>query len=170
MFRKANINDVDDIMQIIDDAKISLKNMNIDQWQNGYPDCITIKEDILKSISYVFCDSSDKKNAIASVSFDGESTYDNIYNGQWLSTEKFLVIHRFATKNDVKRNGIASTMMNYIKELAQLNNVKSIKIDTHKNNIPMRKFLEKNDFKYCGIILLNDGNERAAYEFLKIDK
>lgn len=170
MFRKAKINDIDDIMQIINDAKISLKNIDVDQWQNGYPNYATIKDDILKSISYVLCDNSDKKNGIASISFDGESTYDNIYNGKWLSEEKFLVVHRFATKNAVKRNGIASEMMNSIKEIAQANNIKSIKIDTHKDNIPMRNFLKKNDFKYCGNILLADGNKRVAYEFLNVDK
>ena len=40
----------------------------------------------------------------------------------------------------------------------------SIKIDTHKDNISMQKLLEKNDFKYCGIIYLEDGSQRIAFE------
>ena len=42
----------------------------------------------------------------------------------------------------------------------------SIKIDTHKENFVMRGLLEKNGFEYCGIILLEDGAERVAYEKL----
>ena len=44
--------------------------------------------------------------------------------------------------------------------------MKSIKVDTHKDNISMQKLLRKNDFKYCGIIYLEDGSERIAFEKL----
>jgi predicted GNAT family N-acyltransferase len=35
--------------------------------------------------------------------------------------------------------------------------------------MPMQKFLQNNGFKYCGIIYLEDGNERLAFE-KKLDK
>jgi RimJ/RimL family protein N-acetyltransferase len=48
-------------------------------------------------------------------------------------------------------------------------NIKSFKVDTHKDNIPMQKTLEKNGFAYCGRIVLLDGNSRIAYEKLLKD-
>ena len=40
----------------------------------------------------------------------------------------------------------------------------SIKVDTHKQNESMKKMLSNNGFQYCGIIFLEDGSERVAYE------
>jgi hypothetical protein len=45
--------------------------------------------------------------------------------------------------------------------------IKSIKIDTHKINIPMIKTLESIGYTYCGVIVLKrtkEDNLRNAYE------
>ena len=42
--------------------------------------------------------------------------------------------------------------------------VKSLRIDTHRQNIPMQNSLVKNGFRYCGIIYLESGDERIAYQ------
>ena len=41
-----------------------------------------------------------------------------------------------------------------------------ISIDTHKDNLIMQKFLSKNGFDRCGIIYVEDGTERIAYQKL----
>ena len=43
----------------------------------------------------------------------------------------------------------------------------NIKIDTHENNIPMKKCLLRNGFEYCGIIYLANGESRIAYQKTK---
>ena len=43
-------------------------------------------------------------------------------------------------------------------------------MDTHEDNISMQRLLEKNNFKYCGIIYLEDGNKRIAFEKLSIGR
>lgn len=42
--------------------------------------------------------------------------------------------------------------------------IDSIRIDTHRDNKPMQHLLNKNGFRYCGIIYLEDGDERLAYQ------
>ncbi|WP_455539180.1 hypothetical protein [Terrisporobacter sp.] len=42
--------------------------------------------------------------------------------------------------------------------------VHSIKIDTHEKNISMQNLLKKNNFEYCGIVYLEDGGKRVAFE------
>ena len=39
-----------------------------------------------------------------------------------------------------------------------------LRIDTHRDNRIMQRLIEKHGFTYCGIIWLEDGTERLAYE------
>lgn len=162
-FRKSEKCDIDEIMKIIKQAQIYFKENGIDQWQNNYPNPDTIKNDIDNGVSYVLI-KDDKIVGTTVISFDGESTYNHIYDGQWLSNEKYAVIHRIAINNDYKGMALSSKIINYTEEICRERNVNSIKVDTHKDNISMQKLLEKNDFKYCGKIILNDGAERIAFE------
>jgi RimJ/RimL family protein N-acetyltransferase len=40
----------------------------------------------------------------------------------------------------------------------------TIRIDTHQDNRTMRALLQKYGFTYCGIILLENGDPRLAYQ------
>lgn len=165
-FRKAILQDLNGIINIIESAKRSLRDIDIDQWQDGYPNEESIAEDIKNGVSYVLCE-NDKIVAVSALSFDGEPTYEKIYDGQWISDGDYAVIHRFAVDNSIKRRGVASKFFEFIKLECQRVGVENIKVDTHRGNLPMRAFLEKNNFVYCGIIHLFDGSERVAYEMTK---
>ena len=162
-FEKANLKDVNEIMDIIKKAQIHFKNQGINQWQNNYPNHQIIKDDIEDNNSYIL-----KQDQViigtASVSFDGEETYETIYNGQWLSHDKYAVIHRMAVDFNRRGTGVASIFLKEIENLCIHNEVYSIKVDTHRENIPMQKLLLKNGYKECGIIYLKDKNERIAFE------
>ena len=49
-FRKSQMEDVDRILELIKMAESSLKEMGIDQWQNGYPNREKIENDVNKGI------------------------------------------------------------------------------------------------------------------------
>lgn len=70
------------------------------------------------------------------------------------------VIHRIAVAEHNK--GVATYCIQWC-----LNKFPNIKIDTHKDNIPMQKTILKNGFTYCGIIKKEDGTERLAYQFAR---
>lgn len=53
-FRKAEKNNLKNIMEIIGNAKEEMGKMGIDQWQDGYPDEKTIDGDIKKGESYIY--------------------------------------------------------------------------------------------------------------------
>lgn len=161
--RKSVNEDINNIMQIIDEAKEALKEQGIDQWQNGYPNDDVIRNDILNNDSYVFIKNNEIVATLA-VSFDGEKTYDKIYDGDWISNDEFAVIHRIAISNKYKGTGIASEIIKMIEAMCLDKDVHSIKVDTHEFNIPMQKLLKKNDFKYCGVIYLEDKSKRVAFE------
>ncbi len=109
-FKKSTEEDISNIMRIINEAQIYFKEKKINQWQNDYPNIETIKEDIKNDYSYVFL--MDKQIvATVALSFDGEKTYDIIYDGKWISNNKYAVIHRMAVNNSCKGNGIASKIL-----------------------------------------------------------
>ena len=85
-----------------------------------------------------------------------EPTYDYI-DGAWLTDEPYGVIHRMASYPDV--HGIFSAVIDYAAARHG-----HLRIDTHRDNRIMQHLIEKHGFTYCGIIWLEDGTERLAYE------
>jgi len=163
--RKAISEDIPKMQEIFSQGQASLKALGVNQWQNNYPNIDVIRNDIAKGNTFVLTE-HDNVIATATIIFNEEPTYEQIYEGEWLSRGEFLVVHRVAVDIRYRMKGIASTILQEIEKMAVQANIPSIKIDTHKDNIPMRKTLEKNGFTYCGRIVLLDGDSRVAYEKL----
>ena len=56
-------------------------------------------------------------------------------------------------------HGIFSTVIDYAGA-----HYSHLRIDTHRDNRIMQHLIRKHGFTYCGIIWLQDGTERLAYE------
>ena len=139
-FRQAKISDLDQIVEIIELSKKYLKETKVDQWQDGYPAKEDLRRDIESGNSYVLTN-KDEIVATTVISLDGESTY-----------------------NKYKGKGIFKELIKEAESLALNNDIFSIKIDTHRDNVSMQRAVVKNNFKRCGIIYLEDGSERIAFE------
>ena len=177
-FRKSTFNDVDRILEIIERAKIELRKLGLDQWQNGYPDRKVIENDVKLGISYVLEDIEKNENELKSENFtkilgtivlspEKEEPYSKI-EGKWISDDDYIVIHRLAVNSEIKNKGVATKILEFSEKECIKNKILSIKTDTHESNEPMKKFLEKNGFSYCGVIYLDRepdvGEKRIAYE------
>lgn len=165
-FRGAVITDLNEILDIIRQAQDYFKNKGIDQWQNNYPNANVISNDIESKRGYVLVD-GDIIVGTVSVSFDGEKTYDHI-EGEWLSSIDYAVVHRIAVRAEHKGKGLASVILKNIEHICQQKGIHSIRIDTHEDNLSMQRTLQKNGFTYCGVIYLQDGSKRLAFEKLMI--
>ncbi len=162
-FRKSTTNDIKDIVFIIKQAQEYFKENNIDQWQNGYPNEQVIINDIKSEESYVLVESG-RILGTSFLSFRGEKNYDKIYEGKWITNGSYGVIHRIAVLEKEKGRGLAGYIIKSMEHICKQKNIESLKIDTHKSNKSMQKLLEKNGFRYCGVIYLEDGGERVAFE------
>lgn len=162
-FRQAKISDLDQIVEIIELSKKYLKETKVDQWQDGYPAKEDLRRDIESGNSYVLTN-KDEIVATTVISLDGESTYNSIFNGEWITNEDYIVIHRVAVHDKYKGKGIFKELIKEAESLALNKGISSIKIDTHRDNISMQRAVVKNDFKKCGIIYLEEGSERIAFE------
>lgn len=164
LFRKTTKEDIPGIMGIIRQAQEYMKAQGIDQWQNGYPNEAVFAEDIAKGYSYVMEENGQIVGTIAII-FDGEPTYDRIYQGKWLTEdEPYAAIHRVAVDAECKGKGIAGAMICEAEKLCRERGVRSLKNDTHRDNLSMQRMQQKNGFVQCGIIYLQDGAQRLACE------
>ena len=74
------------------------------------------------------------------------------------------MIHRIAVDNRYKGTGLSSDIIKEVEQLCLEKGVHSIKVDTHQDNKSMQKLLQKNNFTSCGIIYVEDGSPRIAFE------
>ena len=165
--RYTKLEDIERVMEIIKQAQQYFKEKGINQWQNGYPNRDVILSDIKNGNSYIIED-EEKIVATAALIFEKESPYSNISEGKWITDSDYSVIHRIAVDSELKNRGYSSKLLKKLEEVSKEKLVYSIKIDTHEDNKPMQRLLEKNWYVYCGIIYLDKepsiGEKRMAFE------
>ena len=76
----------------------------------------------------------------------------------------FYYVQTEAGLIEAKGRGIAGTMLNFACNKAAQMGLASVRIDTHADNKPMQRAIEKFGFVYCGIIKAHDGTPRIAFE------
>ena len=164
--RKSSLPDLPYLMPIFEEARKTIAALGINQWQNGYPSEDVIKADIENGESY---SAENYGNIIGTFAMilSGEPTYDKIYEGTWKSgneNREYLTIHRVAISVASRGTGVSSGIIKFAEDFAKGNGKNAIRIDTHEGNAVMRRMLEKHGFSYCGIIYLENGDARVAYE------
>lgn len=156
MIRKAHHNDLPRIMNIFSVAKKFMrKSGNKNQWTNGYPSEEIIEKDIENGNFYV---EEKNDNIIGCFAFiiGIEPTYHKI-DGHWLNEEPYGTIHRIAS--DGSMPGFSDRCFKFCRS-----KIHDLRIDTHQDNKPMQSAVQRNGFKYCGVITLLDGSPRLAFQ------
>jgi len=156
--RKTTNADLPEVMKIYADArKMMAESGNLNQWANGHPAQQIIEKDIEVGFSYV-CTNKDKIVAVFYFDTTPDPTYTKI-DGAWKNDGAYGVVHRIARATCSGAKGAGAFCLNWC--FAQIAN---IRIDTHKANKPMLKLLESLGFEYCGVIWLESGDERLAFQ------
>lgn len=155
--RKAKKEEIPYIMEIYARARAFMAaNGNPDQWKEGYPSEEKIRQDEALGNLYV-CEEEGQIAAVF-VFFVGEEPNYQMIQGQWLNDKKpYGTLHRIASAGICR--GIASFCLKWCCQ--QWENMRG---DTHEDNIPMQRVFEKNGFQKCGIIYVEDGTPRIAYQ------
>ena len=163
--RLSKIDDIPEIMIIIEDAKTLLASLNINQWQNGYPNTEQVENDIKNSESYVVLNNENEIIATSMFTLRKEPTYKNI-DGSWIINEnqKYGVVHRMAIKKEFRKLGLATYLFEAFHQQLKEKSIQSLKIDTHEDNIDMQTLIKKLGYKYCGIIYTSYNAKRVAFE------
>lgn len=157
IIRKATETDFPEISDIYSNARIFMsEHGNACQWGNGYPPASLIKSDIKNGKLYLALE-NDCLVCVFYFAVENDPTYAHIENGSWKNDSPYGVVHRIASSHKVK--GGARFCLNWAFEKCG-----NLKIDTHRDNIPMQNLLKSLNFEYCGIIHIDNGDERIAFQ------
>ncbi len=154
--RLTEAQDLDEIMFIYEYAREQMKiSGNPHQWYDKLPTENTISDDIKNKNSYII-----EKDGIICGVFTfiiGEEPNYKTIEGQWKNNDVYGTIHRIASSG--KESGIFARCLKFCE-----NKISNIRIDTHRDNKIMQHLIEKNGFYRCGIIHVQDGSPRIAYQ------
>ena len=154
--RKADGGDLGRILEIYACARAFMAQTgNPTQWGKTHPSEKTLREDIAQGNLYLVC-SENGIHGVFALCFGEDPTYKVIENGAWSSDAPYGTIHRIASDGS---GGVFSAAVAYCRE-----RVNYLRIDTHHDNRVMQHILEKNGFTPCGVIYVEDGSPRIAYD------
>ncbi len=152
--------DLDKLLEIYREAREFMKNSgNKTQWGDNKPSKETLERDIENKNLYKVVDFDEIVGAFALI-YGEDKTYLEI-DGKWLNDEPYATLHRVASSG--KARGIMSEIIKFSEEKYE-----NLRIDTHKNNHKMLDKIRENGFTYCGVIKIDDGSPREAFQ--KISK
>ncbi len=155
----SRIEDIEVIMSIFDSARRYMRaNGNLTQWGDGYPSQDLIVGEILQGTLYsCICDG--EVVGVFSFRIGIEPTYARIYKGCWRNEAPYGVIHRLASNG--KCRGISAACISWCR-----NKISHLRADTHADNKIMQQVLLQQGFEPCGIVIVHNGTERIAYEYV----
>lgn len=158
MVRNATVADLDKIGEIYAAARAFMrKTGNPTQWSGGYPSREVSVDDI-KCGKLFIVESCGVPCGVFYFNIGEDPTYLKI-DGKWGSDTPYGVIHRIAS--DGTRGGVFGEALAFCKE-----QIPHIRIDTHEDNSVMQGVLSRHGFEYRGIIYLENGDPRRAYELI----
>ena len=129
---------------------------NPDQWGDDWPPDELAAEDIEQGLSYVVEDGG-RVHGVFALILGEDPTYAYIEDGSWLDDEPYGTIHRIAS--DGQSHGVLAACIDFC-----LGVIGNLRIDTHADNALMHHAVKKVGFVRCGIIYLENGDPRTAYQ------
>lgn len=156
--RKTGMQELEAVLGLYSEARRFMQEHgNPGQWGTTYPPKQQVEKDIVSGNSYVCTEEGELLGTFYYAEED-DPNYREIYDGSWLGSGAYGVMHRVAAPG--KRKGVATFCVNWC--FAKSGG--DLRIDTHRDNLPMQGMLKKNGFTRCGVIHLENGDERIAYE------
>lgn len=155
--RNTRMEDMEAVMALFCQARQKMRRSgNFVQWTGEYPSREAVEADIDRESSYVVEDDGVVVATFAFV-YGADPTYAYIEGGEWPNDKPYATVHRMASAEGV--HGVAHEVFSWA-----CTQIDCVRADTHEANAPMLHILEKEGFKYCGIIYVSDGSPRRAFQ------
>lgn len=166
--RPASPEDLPQLLPMLEAAKERLRALGLTQWQSGYPDGETRREDIAIGRGFLLA-RGEIALTYAAICFGEDESYRSI-EGAWLREGPYAAVHRLMTAQPALRGGYALRLLREAEALAVSRGAGSLRADTHRGNLPMRALLARAGFTACGVIRLvhtpEPDPERLAFQKL----
>jgi len=144
--RKAVLEDIKCIMEILRETIIEMHSYNNFQWDENYPQ----EKDFIKDIEAGYLYAAERDGMLTGficVNKIEPVEYEDI---NWSFSEDAMVVHRMAVNPRSRRMGIGTELISFADKLALENNIKYLKTDTYSINSKMNSLFIKNGYKFVG--------------------
>lgn len=156
MIRPAIAADLDTLMLLYADARAFMAaHGNPTQWKHS-PTREMLEADIAHGDLYVLEEGGRIEGVFACI-LGEDPTYQVIEGGAWLDASPYATLHRVAAAKGC--HGVFQRVVAFAEGKCP-----HLRIDTHRDNLPMQHCILKQGFRYCGVIHIADGSARLAYE------
>lgn len=160
--RRTNVEEIDEVMRIYAHARAFMAEQgNPDQWgPTSWPPRELVEKDVAEGKSHVAVTHEGRIAAVFYYDFgrDVDPCYLRIEDGAWASGSPYGVVHRIASAHVAPGAGTACLTWALDKD-------PHVRIDTHANNIPLRRLIAKLGFSHRGTIYVQeDDMPRMAFE------
>lgn len=143
--KKAEINDLNKIVKMYKDAIDNLNNIGIYQWDEIYPNELTLKEDIEKhELNKIICD----EKLVGAVVINKET--DEQYENGHFEYDNYAVVHRLCVNPEYQNHKIGHNAMIMIEHILKEKGISSIRLDAFSKNLFSLKMYEKLGYKKVG--------------------
>ncbi len=168
--RTLTIDDLEEVIALCLEAKKTLAERGVNQWQSGFPDRASLTDDLLSGRCFAFLDDKGTICAFTRLNFEPEAEYEHLKSGCWLTgNEGYATTHRTVVAPAHRSTGLSDRLLEEAERRAALAGAKSIRVDTHRDNSAMRSLIARRGFTECCTFLLpypDASPERIGYEKL----
>ena len=164
--RPARREDLPVMEAIYEQAKEFMRETgNPNQWNGSYPEEGLLLCDMEHGNSYVVEENGQVIGTFAFIKGE-DPTYRVIEDGMWMREEPYGTVHRLASATGA--HGVAAACFAWCRmQCENGSGIAGLRADTHADNRVMQHVLEKNGFVRCGIIHLENGDPRIAYQYVR---
>lgn len=146
MIRKATLEDLKDIMEIIKQTIVEMSSYNNNQWDENYPQEKDFINDIEKEDLFVI-EIEEKIAGFICINKVEPREYNKL---NWTLNEAAMVVHRLSVSPAYRRHGIGTELMKFTDELSLKNKLRYLKTDTYSINPKMNALFIRCGYKLIG--------------------
>ena len=144
--------DIPVVMKMINEAKFNMKNMGIDQWQDGSPSTETLEKYVKHENGFI----NEDLTAFGAL-VESDPDYKKYLSGN------YVVLHTFVVDQSLRGKGVSDEFFDAILKIAVEKKYEIFGVDTHRDNKAMMAFIDRHDFTKLGDVFIDGVKPRIAF-------
>ncbi len=144
--------DIPVVMKMINEAKVNMKNMGIDQWQDGSPSIETLEKYVIAKNGFI----NEDLTAFGAL-VESDPDYKKYLSGN------YVVLHTFVVDQSLRGKGISDEFFDEILKIVVEKKYEIFGVDTHRDNEAMMAFITRHDFTKLGDVFIDGVKPRIAF-------
>jgi len=153
--------EIDEIIALTKACGRHMRENGIDQWDEHYPDRISIERDIQTGTLFALRDAV----KILGIVVLNEKQDDEYAEISWSTSneDKNLIVHRLAVLPSFQGQGLARQLMDFAEDFARTQGSVAIRLDTYSQNHRNQRFYLARGYRDLGPVFLKYKKEHPYY-------